>query len=257
MSGAFHVKPRILVVDDDAEYLAVVKRYLSEDYICYTAQGGRAALDFLLQHKVDLILLDVEMPILDGFHTLDSIHNMETAIDVPVIFVTGKNDRFTVFNSVLKGVDGYIVKPFQKEALIQKIEEVLKVNNEHMNKEILLAVDDDMAYLKMLKSKLQSHFNVVIINSPKLALEYLNKHKPALVLLDYQMPLYNGASVLGMIRKNPMTKGLPAIILSGTLNKESLVECMEHHPQKILDKTIGYDELVKTIKEVLDTPVEE
>ena len=45
--------------------------------------------------------------------------------------------------------------------------------------------------------------------------------------------------------------------LSGALNKEALVECMEHHPQKILDKTIGYDELVKTIKEVLDTPVEE
>ena len=188
------------------EYLEVVKRYLAEDYIPYTAQGGRAALDLLMQQKVDLILLDVEMPVLDGFHTLDSIRKMETAIDVPVIFVTGRHDRFTVFHSVQRGVDGYIVKPFEKEALLQKIEEVLHTGDETANNETILAVDDDMAFLKMLKPKLQKYYNVVAINSPKLALEYLSKHKPSLILLDYQMPMYSGASLLGMIRKNSSTK---------------------------------------------------
>ena len=236
MAGVFHTKPRVLIVDDDAEYLEVVKRYLAEDYIPYTAQGGRAALDLLMQQKVDLILLDVEMPVLDGFHTLDSIRKMETAIDVPVIFVTGRHDRFTVFHSVQRGVDGYIVKPFEKEALLQKIE----------------AVDDDMAFLKMLKPKLQKYYNVVAINSPKLALEYLSKHKPSLILLDYQMPMYSGASLLGMIRKNSSTKNIPVIMLSGTMDKEALVECLEHQPQKILDKTVEYDELIETIKKVLE-----
>ena len=241
-----------MIVDDDAEYLEVVKRYLAEDYIPYTAQGGRAALDLLMQQKVDLILLDVEMPVLDGFHTLDSIRKMETAIDVPVVFVTGRHDRFTVFHSVQRGVDGYIVKPFEKEALLKKIEEVLHIGDETANKETILAVDDDMAFLKMLKPKLQKYYNVVAINSPKLALEYLSKHKPSLILLDYQMPMYSGASLLGMIRKNSSTKNIPVIMLSGALDKEALVECLEHQPQKILDKTVEYDELIETIKKVLE-----
>lgn len=252
---AFHTKPRILVIDDDAEYLEVVKRYLAEDYIAYTAQGGRAALDFLMQQKVDMILLDVEMPVLDGFHTLDAIRKMESGIDVLVVLVTGRHDRFTVIHSVQRGVDGYIVKPFEKDALIKKIDEVMHAGDEPANKETILAVDDDMAFLKMLKAKLQTYYNVVAINSPKLALEYLGKYKPSLILLDYQMPMYNGASLLGMIRKNSTTKNIPVIMLSGTLDKEALVECLEHHPQKILDKTIDQEELIETIKKVLEIPL--
>ncbi|MBQ4522142.1 MAG: response regulator [Lachnospiraceae bacterium] len=252
---AFHAKPRVLIVDDDIEYLEVVKRYLAEDYIAYTAQGGRAALDFLLQQKVDLILLDVEMPILDGFHTLESIRKMESGIDVPVIFVTGRHDRFTVFHSVQQGVDGYIVKPFEKDALLKKIEEVLHVSDEPVSKETILTVDDDMVFLKMLKLQLQKYYNVIAINSPKLALEYLNKHKPSMILLDYQMPMYNGASLLGMIRKNSATRNIPVVILSGTLDKEALVECLEHQPQKILEKNFSQDELLETIQKILETPL--
>lgn len=252
---AFHTKSRILVIDDDAEYLEVVKRYLQEDYIAYTAQGGRAALDLLMQQKVDLILLDVEMPVLDGFRTLESIRKMESGIDVPVIFVTGRHDRFTVFHSVQQGVDGYIVKPFEKEALLKKIGEVMHVNDAVENKATILAVDDDMAFLKMLKTKLQKYYNLVTINSAKLALEYLNKHKPSLILLDYQMPMYNGASLLGMIRKNNSTKNIPVIMLSGALDKEALMECMGHKPQRVLDKTVEDGELLDTIQKVLETPL--
>lgn len=255
MDMAFRAKPRVLIIDDDAEYLEVVKRYLVEDFIVYTAQGGRAALDLLMQQKVDLILLDVEMPVLDGFHTLESIRKMETAIDVPVIFVTGRHDRFTVFHSVQLGVDGYIVKPFEKNALLKKIDEVMNGNEGEASKETILAVDDDMAFLKALKPKLQKYYNVVVINSPKLALEYLNKHKPSLILLDYQMPMYSGASLLGMIRKNHTTKDIPVIMLSGALDKEALMECMEFRPQKILDKTVEQEELLEVIKKVLETPI--
>ena len=67
---AFQKKPRILIIDDDEEYLEVVKKYLEKDCIPYIAQGGRAAIDFLRHQKADMILLDVEMPIFDGFHTL-------------------------------------------------------------------------------------------------------------------------------------------------------------------------------------------
>lgn len=250
---AFRTKARVLVVDDDVEYLEVVKRYLSDDYIAYTAQGGRAAIDFLMQQKVDLILLDVEMPILDGFHTLDAIRKMESGIAVPVIFVTGRHDRFTVLHSVQQGVDAYIVKPFEKDALIKKIQEVMHYEDSSMDKEIILSVDDDMIFLKMLKQKLQKFYNVVTINSPKLALEYLSKHRPSLILLDYQMPMYSGASLLGMIRKNTATKDIPVIVLSGTLDKEALVECLEYQPQRIIDKTIESEELLETIKELLGT----
>lgn len=251
---AFQKKPRILIIDDDEEYLEVVKKYLEKDCIPYIAQGGRAAIDFLRHQKADMILLDVEMPIFDGFHTLEAIRKLESVIDVPVVFVTGHQDRFTVMHSAKQGVDGYIVKPFEKEALLKKIEEVLDKNeDETEHKQDVLAVDDDMSFLKVLKLKLRRHYNVIGINSSKLALEYLSKHRPSLIILDYQMPMYSGASLLGMIRKNAVTKDIPVIMLSGTIDKDALMECYEHEPQRVLDKTIESEELIHIIKELIES----
>lgn len=246
--------PNILIVDNDKQTLETMSLYLEDVATVSTVLGGRQALDFVQQNPVDVILLDVDMPIMDGFATLEQLRNIEKCINVPVILVTGKTDKHTIFNSYIMGVDGYLAKPVSKDVLINKINEVYQVKESKDNKKTVLMIDDDMPYLKQLNSLLSDSYNVIMINSAKLALDYLLTHTPDVILLDYQMPLYNGANVMNMIQKNTQKdnkKPIPIIILSGALNREALQECYAYNPFAYLVKPVGKDVLVENIEQAL------
>lgn len=246
--------PNILIVDNDKQTLETMSLYLEDVATVSTVLGGRQALDFVQQNPVDIILLDVDMPIMDGFSTLEQLRNIEKCINVPVILVTGKTDKHTIFNSYIMGVDGYLAKPVSKDVLINKINEVYQVKEFRDNKKTVLMIDDDMPYLKQLNSMLSEHYNVIMINSAKLALDYLLTHTPDAILLDYQMPLYNGANVMNMIQKNTLSdnkKPIPIIILSGALDREALQECYAYNPFAYLVKPVSKDVLIENIEQAL------
>ena len=244
--------PKILIVDDDIQVLKTMSQYLKDVAHVDTVTGGKQALDFVTTHKVDIILLDVEMPILDGFLTLELLREVESCINVPVIMVTGKQDKHTIFNSCLKGVDGYLVKPVTKNILIEKITEVYKKKTTATDKKTIMLIDDDMSYLKQLNNMLQSTYNVVMINSAKLALNYLSKHTPDLIVLDYQMPLFNGAEVMNMIKQNPNNTDIPIIILSGALDMSAFNDCYTQKPAACLVKPVSKETLLSSIEKSLN-----
>ena len=221
--------PNILVIDDDMQTLETMRLYLQSIARVHTVNGGRQALDFLRQSKVDIILLDVEMPIMDGYSTLEQLRKLEECINVPVILVTGRQDKATIFNFGIMGVDGYLLKPVNKELLHDKINQVWNSKKTTKDKSTVLMIDDDMSYLKQLNYVLHDTYNVVMINSAKLALNYLSKHTPDVILLDYQMPLYNGATLMNMLQKYNKDS-IPVIILSGTLNRKALEDCYPYNP---------------------------
>lgn len=244
--------PNVLIVDDDVQALETMSLYLKETAHVATVLSGKLALEYVQQHPVDIILLDVEMPIMDGFLTLERLRNVEACINVPVILVTSKRDKYTVLNSGIMGVDGYLAKPVTKEALNQKIAEVYQKKEKLENRKTILMIDDDMSYLKQMNSFLQEFYNVIMINSAKLALNYLLKHTPDIILLDYQMPLYNGANVMNMIQKNTPEKQVPIILLSGALNREVLQECYSYNPAACLAKPVSKEVLIENIERVLN-----
>lgn len=245
--------PNILIVDDDAQTLKTMSLYLEGKARVSTVIGGRQALDYVRQHPVDIILLDVEMPIMDGFLTLEQLRKVEECINVPIIFVTGKNDKHTILNSSLLGVDGYLVKPVSKQTLLNKIDEVYQNKADIHNRKTVLMIDDDMSYLKQMNNLLQDTYNVIMINSAKLALNYLLKHTPDIIILDYQMPLYNGANVMNMIQKNNLGRPIPVIILSGALDREALQECYSYNPSAYLAKPVTKEVLIENIERVLNS----
>ena len=149
------------------------------------------------------------------------------------------------------GVDGYMVKPVDKESLRQKVMEVYRRKDENENRKTILAIDDDMTYLKLIDSYLHDEYNVIMINSAKLALDYLLKHTPDLILLDYQMPLYNGANVMNMIQRNPEEAQIPIIMLSGVLDKEILKKCYPSKPAACLVKPVSKEVLIENIERAL------
>ena len=243
--------PNVLIVDNDKLTLETMSLYLEDVATVSTVLGGRQALDFVHQNPVDVIFLDVDMPIMDGFATLEQLRNIEKCINVPVVLVTGKTDKQTILNSFIMGVDGYLAKPVSKDTLISKLQAVYHGHDSKDNKKTVLMIDDDMTYLKQLNNLLSDAYNVSVINSAKLALDYLLTLTPDIIMLDYQMHLYNGANVMNMIQKNSGRKPIPIIILSGALSREAVQECYAYNPFAYLVKPVSKETLVENLEQAL------
>lgn len=241
----------ILVIDDDLTMLHTMEHYLRGAGTVTAVCNGRQALQQARMQRFDVILLDLEMPVMNGFQTLDQLRNLEECINTPVIMITGKSDKYSVMNSISMGIDGYLVKPVRQEELLQKVNEVYQKKQQHTHKKTILAIDDDMSYLKQMNSFLREQYNVIMINSTKLAIDYLANHVPDLMLLDYQMPLYNGVALLSILKQNGNSRDIPFIILSGTLDKKALLEFYPYEPEAYLAKPVGKDVLLETIEAAL------
>ena len=117
-------KKCILAVDDSAIILTRISNTLSKDYEVVTVNSGMRALRYLKEEKPDLILMDIKMAQMDGIETLREIRTMEDREDIPVIMLTGVEDKDVVVESARLGSDDYILKPFYSDELIKRIRRV-------------------------------------------------------------------------------------------------------------------------------------
>lgn len=130
-------KKRILAVDDAVIILRKIMDALEEYYDVVTVNSGVRALRYLEKEKPDLILLDIRMMPKDGFETLQDIRAMEDRADIPVIMLTGVEDKKFVMEGIKLGICDYILKPFFPEDLLERIQRALKSSEEnrtHPNK---------------------------------------------------------------------------------------------------------------------------
>jgi DNA-binding response OmpR family regulator len=117
-------KKRILAVDDAAIILTRITNTLQNDYEVITVNSGTRALKYLEQEKPDLILLDIQMAQKDGIETLKEIRAMKDRADIPVIMLTGVEDKDFVLKSAKLGICDYILKPFYSDDLTKRIRKV-------------------------------------------------------------------------------------------------------------------------------------
>ncbi len=120
-SGEF--RKSILVVDDDPQYLTLVREWLKDTYKVSMANSGLQAIKWLAKNKVDLILLDHEMPVTSGPQVLEMLRSEEETKDIPVMFLTGKGDKESVMAVVALKPEGYFLKGIQKAELLEKLQE--------------------------------------------------------------------------------------------------------------------------------------
>ena len=118
-----HAKKKILVVDDSGAMLRTVKEWLQDKYQVVLANSGAMAIKCLAVNKPDLILLDYEMPICDGSQVLEMIRAESDFVDIPVIFLTGKNDRESVMKVTALRPEGYLLKSMESEQIIKAIDD--------------------------------------------------------------------------------------------------------------------------------------
>ena len=125
------VRKRILAVDDAVIILRRITDALEEYYDVVTVNSGARALRYLEKEKPDLILLDIRMMPKDGLETLREIRAMEDRADIPVIMLTGVEDKKSVMEGIKLGICDYILKPFFPEDLLERIQRVLEFDDEN------------------------------------------------------------------------------------------------------------------------------
>ena len=119
-----HAAASVLVVDDDADVRALVRELLTRaGYAVTEAQDGREALRLLYDERPDLVLLDISMPELDGWGTLERIRDVS---DVPVVMVSALGAELEKVRALRGGADDYVTKPFGRQELLARVETVLR-----------------------------------------------------------------------------------------------------------------------------------
>lgn len=116
-------KKKILVVDDSGQVLRNVKSWLEGRYSVTCANSGAMAIKYLTINKPDLVLLDYEMPIVNGKQIFEMIRSEREFSDVSVIFLTGKDDKQTVMDVMNLKPDGYLLKTMKPYLIVKAVDE--------------------------------------------------------------------------------------------------------------------------------------
>lgn len=118
---------KLLVVDDEKLIREVIKEYANlENYIVYEAENGMDAIEIVKNRDIDVIILDIMMPKLDGYSTCKEIKKIK---NIPIIMLSARNEEFDKLSGFDLGIDDYITKPFSPKELIARIKAVSKRNN--------------------------------------------------------------------------------------------------------------------------------
>ena len=245
-------RPKVLAIDDDDVSLKILNTYLQDEYSVVTANSCKEAIKYLSNNIVDIIILDVEMPDIDGYATFDSIRKIPTCGETPVIFSSGHMEKHTIMKCITLGCADYILKPVNKADAVRKIEDALNEVLMKKERKNILVIDDDKEYLKIMKTYLEEVYYVNIVNSGRMAMEFLAKHSPDLILLDYQMPLHNGPAVYNMIKSRQESQNIPIIFMTGFADREIVMECMSYKPTGYMVKPIVKGELLSRLDQIFE-----
>lgn len=114
---------KLLIVDDEEKIRRIVVKYATlENYTVYEASNGLEAIKIVEQENIDLVILDIMMPEMDGFTTCKHIKNI---VDIPILMLSARGEEYDKIHGFDLGVDDYIMKPFSPKELMLRVKAVL------------------------------------------------------------------------------------------------------------------------------------
>jgi DNA-binding response OmpR family regulator len=214
---------KIIYVDDISFFLVKIKERLKGKYEVYPAQSVEKMFEVLERIKPDLILLDVNMPDVNGFDAIGQIKADARYADIPVIFLTGQKDKKTLIKGMNLGAVDFITKPISDEKLISYIEYQFSSDKLEADRPILLAIDDSPSILQTINYLLGDIYTVYTLPEVKaehVLHELLRKVIPDLFILDCNMPVLSGFDLIPIIRNTEGHNETPIIMLTseGTID---------------------------------------
>lgn len=245
---------RILVIEDNEQNRILMRQILKHhSYEVLEAVDGAAGLAMAQEHMPDLILLDLQMPVMDGFAVIGEIRKTPALSQLKVMAVTSfamKGDRE---KALAAGFNEYVTKPIDTRKFVEVVKAMLPDDALPVTKPIVLCVDDEPANLRLLQNILVPRgYAVVEAENGQDALLKLKSQAIDLVLLDLMMPTMDGLQVSRKIKENKKFLNLPIIMLTAYSGTESYIGSLSGEIFAYLHKPFKTEELVGLVKAALE-----
>lgn len=239
----------ILVIDDDAVVLEIVKTHLTElGYSVATAVNGKEGFRLAKKLRPDAILLDVMMPEMGGWELLSHLKNHPLLCDIPVIMTSAEEKRAT---STSLGAMDYLPKPISNEQLTAVLAKH-KISDKSTG--LAMVVEDDVVLGEITAALLKSQgWRVFRAENGKVALDHIDDKQPALILLDLNMPVMDGFEFLEHFHENPQWHSIPVIVMTSANLSTADQAYLQNHSATVVKKDAYHaDELLQRIGYLLD-----
>jgi CheY-like chemotaxis protein/nitrogen-specific signal transduction histidine kinase len=148
---------RLLIVEDNAELLMLMRQLLKSSYCVYAAKNGREALDIIHQKDLDLIISDVMMPEMDGYELTKAVKSDPNYSHLPIILLTAKTQEEDEQEALLLGADEYLTKPFRLKDLKLRIDNIIE-NRKRIQAEYHQETADDARRIVTAPNTLDEEF---------------------------------------------------------------------------------------------------
>ena len=265
----------ILIVDDLEFNRNILREMMKDQYKIFEASNGREALEILEEHSTEirLILLDIVMPVMDGKEFL-AIKNKNLMFrDIAVIIITAEEDKQMQLNMLESGVNDYITKPFIKESVLRRINNVLEYNNRFRDMmyeyskiakklsvknsiyDTILIVDDSDLNRAIMKDIFKNDFTVLEATNGEEALIIIQQYNYRVdaILLDLFMPVMDGVEFLNLKKQNEMMVDIPVIVITADDTVAQQVNVLELGASDYVVKPIVADILIRRVNNVMES----
>jgi two-component system, sensor histidine kinase and response regulator len=256
----------ILIVDDNPQNLQVLGRLLQEcHYDIEFATNGVAALDWLDSRIFDLVLLDINMPEIDGFEVCRKIRKEQKLNNLPIIFLSADNDRESILRGFELGGQDYITKPFDSRELMVRVKTHISLKESRENLEILNRsleekVKERTVQLREANEALET-MNEKLTELDRAKSDFLNliSHEIRTPLNGILLPL----ELLKDVSSHPDIKEMIEVLDSSVKRLEKfaldalLITRLKVKPYEILRRDIDLGKVVNTILEELKAAINE
>ncbi|HOK40994.1 MAG TPA: hybrid sensor histidine kinase/response regulator [bacterium] len=229
-------KSKILVIDDDNVILLLLKKILElNNFEVVTFNNGKSAIEYLKKNNIDLILLDLMMPELDGYEICKIVKSTKKLRNIPIIIMTAKSDESEIEKAINNGANDFIRKPINRYELLTRIKNLIKI------KKYEIILEKRNKELKRI-NQLKNDFLGVVAHDLKNPLSIINGYTQLLLMNETN---------LNQKYKNYLMKILynteNMLYLINDLMDISLIESGKY--KLFIDK----NDIVKTIKDCIDS----
>lgn len=195
---------KVLTVDDSRMIRTLIRKYLASLKLQIVEAGdGQAGLDAARAEKPDLIILDINMPVMDGTEMLRELRKIPELKSTKVLMLTAESAEKLVLEVIKIGISDYIVKPFEEEVLVKKVCKILQIDptraaesTEEPGLKKVLVLDDNESILLVTRKFLTGIADVFTTSHPEKALQLASQHSPEVVLLGLQTDAFQMLSTM-------------------------------------------------------------
>ncbi|WP_348269186.1 response regulator [Edaphobacter paludis] len=227
------VHASILICDDDPGIRTVVSEHLQrQGYTVIEANSGQQALVLAAEHQVEAILLDLYMPGLSGWETLQHLRNNPATAHIPVVVLSVLSS--TLRPQFIGDAQGWVQKPFDEKHLFAELSRVLHHGEGPAN--VLLIEDDSDLANVVLASFRSASVKICHAATRQEAIRQCIDSPPDLLILDLTLPDGDGFSLVEWLRQQPKLRALPLIVYSGREVSDSEMAKLRLGPTEFLTK---------------------